>query len=104
MLKVKCPSCGSVRIDRINTDVAIYQQIEMEEVTDYVIEGGAEFPIKFLVVRADEREPPYIEERESNQLEFTCGDCGYFFDGISTDEDFARRARDWGLVVWCEED
>lgn len=103
MLKVKCPSCGSVRIDRINTDVAIYQQIEIEEVTDYVIEGADERRIKFFVVRADENETPYIEERDSSQLEFTCGDCGYFFTECHTDEDFARRARDWGLVVWCDE-
>lgn len=104
MLKVKCPNCGSVRIDRINTDVAVYQQIEMEEITDYVIEGGAEFPIKFLVVRSDERDPPYIEELASESLEFTCSDCSFFFEDCPTDDAFARRARDWGLVVWCEED
>ena len=102
MLKVKCPECGSVRIDRINTDVAVYQEMALEEVTDYVIEGGVEFPVKYMVVVPDETNPPYIEERASDNLEFTCADCGYFFDDISTDDDFARRARDWGLAVWCE--
>ena len=103
MLKVKCPECGSVKIDRINTDVAVYAQIMIEEVTDYVIEGGEEFPIKFLTVRADETEPPYIEELDSGSLEFACSNCGYFFEDCNTDEDFARIARDWGLVVWCVE-
>lgn len=102
MLKVKCPQCGSVAIDRCNRDVEVYDQILLDEVTDYVIEGAEEFPIRYFVVRSDESIPPYIQDLASDKLEFTCGDCGYFFDECPSDEAFARFAKDWGLVVWCE--
>lgn len=100
MLKVKCPQCGSVAIDRCNRDVEVYDQILLDEVTDYVIEGAEEFPIRYFVVRADENVPPYIQDIASERLEFTCGDCGYFFEGITNNDLLVEFALNSGLIAW----
>ena len=101
MLKVKCPDCGSVKIDRINSQVAVYNTTYLEQKTDYFIEGGVEKPYTYYNLIADESEPPYIEELDSSDLEFICSDCQYKFEGVKTDDEFIRTAQEWGLIRWC---
>lgn len=102
MIKIKCPECGALEIERINTQVKVYEQFYLEEITDYVIEGGVERPIRYFVVRSNEDEPPYIEELDSNDLEFACAQCGYFFEGCKTEADLIERAEELGLTRWVE--
>ena len=102
MLKVKCPLCGSVEIDRINHQVKVYEQIELIQQTDYAIEGGNEVPVRYMQLVSDERNPPYIEELDSDDLEFICT-CGYKFEDCKTDQDFIDYANDYCLVVHCVE-
>jgi hypothetical protein len=103
MLKVKCPNCGSVKISRINPDVIVYEHICLEERTDFYIEGGEEKPYRYMQMLADEDVPPYIEEKNSEDLEFICDDCQFKFEDCRTDADFLQRAQEWGLIVWCAE-
>lgn len=101
MLRVTCPQCKGIHIDRINRDVVIYEPIYVEEGTGYVIEGGVEKPYTYMEVCRDDKEPPHIEEVGLENLEFTCSDCGYFFEDCRNDEDFVHNARTMGLIRWC---
>lgn len=100
MLRVACPECNSVNIDRINRDVVVSQFFYLEENTDYFVEGGVEKPYKYMQMLLKENEPPYIYEFANADLEFICSDCGYKFENCPTESDFIRVAKEWGLIVW----
>lgn len=102
MFKIKCPQCGSVKIDRINSQVRVYEAFFLEEKTGYVIEGGEERPYRYHNLCSDESIPPYIEEYGADQLEFECSECGYFFESCFNDDLLIEFALSNGLVVWKE--
>lgn len=104
MLHIKCPNCGSIEIDRSNTNVIVKERIMVSQIIDYVIEGGNEIRVSELVVRSNESIPPYIEELDSSDLEFNCNACGFFFDKIHTDEAMMQFAIDNDLLVGSIED
>ena len=98
MLKIKCPKCGSTRLSRINYKVRVFEAIQVCEAIDYVVEGGKEVRVSRLEIRSDESVEPFIEEDESDDLEFQCDDCSYFFNDIKTDEEMMQYAIDKGLL------
>jgi hypothetical protein len=102
MLRIKCPLCGSVAIDRINHQVKVYEQFRLKNQTDYAIGGGNEIPTHYMELISDEKNPPYIEELDSDDLEFIC-ECGYKFEGIKTDQDMVDYADGYCLIVNCVE-
>ena len=102
MLKIKCPMCGSVEISSSNPDVVVHENIFVDEVVDYMIEGGNEVRVTDYVIRATD-DPPYIETLESDKLEFSCDRCGYFFNGIHTDDEMLQYAQEHCLIVNCIE-
>lgn len=100
MLKIKCPHCGSTKIQRSNPDVVVYESIQIVEVVDYMIEDGNEVRVTTQEIRSDESVAPYIEELDSSDLEFSCEDCSYFFDdNIHDDEDMLQYAIDNDLLT-----
>jgi len=99
MLKIKCPECGSTKIQRSNPDVVVYESIQVVEVVDYMIEGGNEVRVTTQEIRSDESVPPYFETLDDADLEFSCEDCSYFFESISSDEDMLEFAIDNDLLT-----
>jgi hypothetical protein len=100
MLMIRCPQCGSLDINRANHNVTAHENIYVEEYVDHVIDGGNERRVVEYYIRTDDTIPPYIEEHDSNDLEFSCNACNHHFEGLTTDEDMLRYAQDSGLVVW----
>ena len=98
MLKIKCPKCGSTRLSRINNKVRVFEAFQVRRAIDYVVEGGNEVRVSQLEIRSDESVEPFIEEYESDDLEFQCDDCSYFFNDIKTDEEMMQYAIDKGLL------
>ena len=52
----------------------------------------------------DESEAPYVEELDSDDLSFTCGDCGYYFSDCSCESDFIDLVLAEGWTKWVEAD
>jgi hypothetical protein len=99
-MKIKCPDCGSTKIQRSNPDVVVYESIQIVEAVDYMIEGGNEVRVTRQEIRSDESIPPYIEQLDDSDLEFSCEECGYFFsEDIHDDEDMLQYAIDNDLLV-----
>ena len=99
MMKIKCPECGSTKIQKSNPDVVVYESIQIVEAVDYMIEGGNEVRVTRQEIRSDESIPPYIEQLDDSDLEFSCEECSHFFEDIHDDEDMLQYAIDNDLLV-----
>jgi hypothetical protein len=102
ILKACCPSCKSIAIDRVNTDVKVYQGFTIEESIDFRVADGEEHQCVSMYLQADESEPPYIEELDSGDLDFICGDCGYYFENAGDETDFIELVLAEGWIKWVE--
>lgn len=97
-----CPKCKSDKIDRVNEKVVVYERILIDHSIDFMVEGGNEVRVTSNVLRSDETQPPFIEELESDELEFICADCGYHFRDCKTDEEFLDYIMDNHFYKWKE--
>lgn len=98
-MRVKCPACGEIdHVLRVNRDVKVWENFQVEQRIDYLIEGGVEKPVPYYVVSYLEEEPPYIEEIDSNDLEFIC-ECGYKFEEVTNEQDFIDEGLLQGWVI-----
>jgi len=104
ILKACCPSCKSTKIDRINYDVKVYGGFTIEESIDFRVAGGEEHECISMYLLPDESEPPFIEDLSSEDLEFTCGDCGFHFEGCHQDAEFIELVLAEGWTKWVEVD
>ena len=99
MIKIKCPKCGEPALSRINHDVVVSEHFEIIDHVDHVIEGGEERRITYKTIETVEDGEHFIEELESNQLEFQCDSCGFFLNGITNEEEMIDFAEDNNLFV-----
>jgi predicted RNA-binding Zn-ribbon protein involved in translation (DUF1610 family) len=104
MMKIKCPKCGEPTLSRINHDIIISEHFEIINHTDYVIEGGEERRITYKTIETVEDGEHFIEELESNQLEFQCDSCGFFLNGITNEEEMIDFAEDNRLFVEVDDE
>jgi phage FluMu protein Com len=99
MIKIKCPKCKEPALSRINHDVVVSEHFEIIGHVDHVIEGGEERRITYKTIETVEDGEHFIEELESNQLEFQCDSCGFFLNGITNEEEMIDFAEDNNLFV-----
>jgi len=103
-LKACCPSCKSTKIDRVNTDVKVYQGFTIEESIDFRVAGGEEHECVSMYLLPDESETPYVEELDDGDLSFVCGDCGYYFSDAQNEAEFIDLVLAEGWTKWIEVD
>jgi hypothetical protein len=102
ILKACCPSCKSTKIDRVNTDVKVYQGFTIEESIYFRVAGGEEHECVSMYLLPDESDPPYVEELDSDDLDFICGDCGYYFESCREEAEFIDLVLAEGWTRWVE--